>query len=105
MSILLSERQTDDLCVPFHTPPSPAYDEFQSDTKQFSTTFTAPASQNRSSSSRMMQNWYVWDRIHGFTYHFADRLPARSWAEEQWSPRQEVDERYPDAKEGKLHLF
>ena len=42
---------------------------------------------------------------HGFANYFADRLPARSWAEEQWSPRQEVDERYKDAKEGKLHLF
>ncbi len=30
MSILLSERQTDDLCVPFHTSLPPAYDGFQS---------------------------------------------------------------------------
>jgi hypothetical protein len=41
----------------------------------------------------------------GLTDQFSDRLPARSWAEEQWSPRQEVDERYPDAEEGKLPLF
>ena len=42
---------------------------------------------------------------HGLANYFADRLPARSRAEEQWSPREEVDERYTDAKEGKLHLF
>lgn len=75
------------------------------DTKQSSTTFTTLVSRNPSNSLRKTQNWYVWDRTHGLANYFADRLPARSWAEEQWPPRQEVDERYTDAKEGKLHLF
>ena len=52
-----------------------------------------------------MQSWYVWDRMLGLSDRLADRFPARSWAEEQWSPRQKVDERYPDAEEGKLPLF
>ena len=110
MSILLSDRQADDLYAPTHRPVLPCcsisdIDQLRPRHKAIldylhNAGFTKSFEQLKQDTKLVRPTSFLTGVDVPMHCIIVGGLPARSRAEEQWPPRKEVDERDPDAKEG-----